>query len=460
MRGYALGMRLADVLPLVPDQLNRDTLTSIRQRIEPEWIEEALTRAKPIAVRRRKLPPDVVIWLMIGANLIAGMGFAELLRRLDLTAPTPRDNRQEPATSGAISDARRRVGDAVMRELFTITAGHWRDLEDFERLRFHGLQVLATDGFTIRTPDTDSNRTEFGKPASRRDEAAYPTLNVVALMDVATHVLLDVELGGANTGEKALVMPLVGRIPARSVTILDRGFDTLRLLHRISHRGDERHWLVRVQHPRVHARVLETLGDGDELIEIPVDRGVRRKAPELPPTFIARRVSYEVASRRFTVMTSLTDARVYPAAEIAALYHSRWEIEMAIDDIKNEQRDSAVTLRSKTPAGVRQELYALLLAHNLVRVEMARAAVLLRVRPTRISFHRALVLITDEFRMLAEATPPSKWGDREMRLRSELRFLLLPERRDRHFPRVMKMPVGRYARKLPAASRAAQAAST
>jgi len=119
--------------------------------------------------------------------------------------------------------------------------------------------------------------------------------------------------------------------------------------------------------------------------------------------------------------------------------------------MKTEQRRSAVTLRSKTPVGVRQEIHGLLVAHNLVRVEMARTAVLLRVPPTRISFHRALLVVCDHLRNTAEGSPPSKWAQHMVLLRSRLQYLLLPERRTgRRYPRQMKMPVGRYARKLPA----------
>ncbi len=152
----------------------------------------------------------------------------------------------------------------------------------------------------------------------------------------------------------------------------------------------------------------------------------------------------------YTLLTSMTDPVRFPAAEVAALYHQRWEIEMAIDDMKAEQRDRALTLRSKNPVGARQEIYGLLVAHDLVRVEMARAAVLLRVPPARARFHRAMLVACDQLRDTAEGSPPSRWADHMVLPRGQLPSLLLPERReDRHFPRAMKMPVGRYARKRP-----------
>jgi len=441
-------MRLADDLAATSVEYARNVLGRARDRIDPDWIREALSRGGAVEVRRRKLPLDVVVWLIIGVNLIAGMGFVEIVRRLGLTVLSRRNFVQEPPGSSAVVEARRRLGSAPVRELFQIASSHWLDLEDFEHLRFHGLRVYAVDGVTMRTTDTDSNAAEFGKPASIKGEpAAYPVVRTLALMDAVTHVIGDVEVGSYKTSELALFEILQERVPAHSVTILDRNFDSVRHLSMLHSEAKERHWLARGK-ARLRVKVLRELGPGDQLAEIIVDKHARRLDASLPDRVMVRRIQYTAKGVAITVVTSMLDDQRFPAAEIAALYHRRWEIELAFDDIKTEQRDGALTLRSKTPDLVRQELYGLLLAHNLVRVEMARVAVLLRVPPTRISFHRALGLVAEHLRATADATPPSKWADRQVLLRSELRFLLLPERRvERAFPRAMKMPVGRYARK-------------
>lgn len=443
-------MRLAEALPATLAECGEHLLANARSRIDPAWIDLALSNAGHLSVRRRKLPAEVVVWLVLGASLIAGMAFDEVVRHLGLTPTTRRNGAQTPPNSGAVADARARVGDVVMRELFQITAGHWRDLADFSHLRFHGLTVLAADGVALRTPDTASNLAEFGKPSSRRGAAAYPVVNMVAVVEVATHLVVDVEVGGANTSELAMFEILVARLPPRSVTILDRNYDSVRHLHLAQTKGEDRHWLARSK-GRVGARVITSFAEGDDLVEITVSREARRKDPTLGATFIARRIQYLAGKTAVTLLTSMLDPLRFPAAEVAALYHQRWEVEMTFDDLKTEQRDSALTLRSKTPTGIRQELYGLLVAHNLVRIEMARVAVLLGVAPTRISFHRALGLVCDHVRRTTAGTPPSKWADRQVLLLNELRWMVLPERRtERHFPRAMKMPVGRYARKVPA----------
>jgi len=443
-------MRLSETLPATLARCSPQLLATARDRLDPAWIAEALRTAGVVSVRRRKLPLDVVVWLIIGANLLAGHAFDEVVRHLGLTPLSRRSNPQVPPSSGAVSDARVRLGDVAMKEVFSVTAKHWADAEDFRSLRFRGLRVLADDGFALRTPDTKTNLAEFGKPGSRRGEAAYPVVNAVAVMEAATHVILDAELGSATTSELAMFDRLLARIPGETVTILDRNYDSVWHLYQLGDAARQRHWLVRSK-GRVRVKVLRELGPGDDLVEIHVGRDTRRKYPKLPATLTARRIRYTAKNTEVTVLTSMMDAERFPAAEIAALYHQRWEVELAIDDVKTEQRDSALTLRSKTPVGIRQEIYGLLVAHNLVRVEMAKAAALLRVPPTRISFHRALLVVCDHLRNTAEGSSPSKWVDHMGLLRSRLQYLLLPERRtERQYPRAMKMTLGRYARKLPA----------
>jgi len=442
-------MRLADTLPATLEQCSPQLLGTARDRLDPAWITEALATAGVVSVRRRKLPLDVVVWLVIGANLVAGFAFDQVVRHLGLTPPTRRSTPQAPPNSGSVADARARLGDVAMKEVFKITSRHWANLEDFNHLRFHGLRALAIDGVSFRTPDTATNVEAFGKPSSRRGEAAYPVVNAVAVVEVATHLTLDVELGGAKTAELASFNKLVDRIPGSTVTILDRNYDSIWHLFRLGDLATERHWLARSK-GRPRAKVLRVLGPGDELVELRVDRALRVRHPELPESVTVRRIRYTAGATAVTLLTSMLDSVRFPIVEVAALYHQRWEAEMTFDDLKTEQRDSALTLRSKSPVGVRQELYGLLVAHNLVRVEMARVAVLMRVPPTRISFHRALLLVCDHLRNTAEGSPPSKWVQHLALLRSQLQYLVLPERRsERHFPRAMKMPVGRYARKLP-----------
>jgi hypothetical protein len=148
-----------------------------------------------------------------------------------------------------------------------------------------------------------------------------------------------------------------------------------------------------------------------------------------------------------TLLTSLTDAKAFPAREIAALYHERWEIELGYDEIKTEMLDREESIRSKTPDGVRQEIWGIALAYNLIRLEMERVADQAKVPPSRISFVNAMRLICDEWLWCAIASPgaiPKHLHN----LRAALTSLVLPPRRShRTYPRAVKIKMSNYPRK-------------
>ena len=117
-------MRLSDTLASTLRATVDNLLKTARERIDPAWVADACQRAELDGGRRRKLPPDSIVWMVIGACLLASHAFQDVVRYLGLTIPTARSNPQTVPSSGAVSDARTRLGDAVMRELFTISTNH------------------------------------------------------------------------------------------------------------------------------------------------------------------------------------------------------------------------------------------------------------------------------------------------------------------------------------------------
>jgi hypothetical protein len=427
--------------------LHLDRLRTVRERIDPAWIAAALEGQVKLAVRRRKLPPDVVIWLVVGISLYGEKSFTDVLRAFALTPLSRRGNAQTDPTSGAIAQARQRLGSAPLRTLVQTATRHWLDSPELEHLRYRGLRVLAADGVSMCTPDTPSNAAAFGKPDSRKDGAAFPQLRAVCLLDVATHLILDAAVGKYTTGEHDLLLDVVPSIPERSVTILDRNFISWALLHRLHVPQTRRHFLVRSKRTITY-RDVQKLGDGDSLVEITTRADARNANPDLPRRFQLRRLTYKVNGKPYILLTTLLDPAEFSAEELIQLYRRRWEIELAYDDAKTEMRAAALTLRSKLPDGARQEFYGMLLAHNLVRTVMASAAKLIDVEPTRISFHRALHLVRETLVSMGRAAAPSKLGTEVLELRQLLRYLLLPERRShRVFPRALRVVVPRYPRK-------------
>jgi hypothetical protein len=244
---------------------------------------------------------------------------------------------------------------------------------------------------------------------------------------------------------------LLSSIPTQSLTILDRGLSAASFLNDIA-AGEGRHWLTRARSARA-CRVVKRLGRGDELIEVDVRREARKQRPDLPLSFQMRAIKYaRKGFKEQTLLTSLVDPVRFPAKEIIALYHERWELELGYDEIKTELLDREETIRSRKPDGVLQEVWGILIAYNLVRLEMESIAKDARIEPTRISFIESLRLMRDEWEWLS-VTSPGAIPNRLETMRRNVKRYVLPPRRERSFPRVVKIKMSGYDRKRPAIER-------
>ena len=323
------------------------------------WVRRALKATGTASIRRRKLPAEFVVWLVIGMALLRDRSIDEVVRHLDLVLPDrKRANHRRAVTRGAVIAARNRLGSRALAVLFTETAQQWAG-QAAEAQRWRGLAVYGVDGTTLLVPDTEHNEQMFGRPRSGRSAGAYPQLRMVALMVLRSHLLADFAAGPFDHGEQSLAHKLWERLPDHSLTIVDKGFLNYVVFHTIQHSGAERHWLCRAK-ANLKWKVVRALGEGDDLIEIPLHRGLRRQHPELPAHLCARAMRYHRRGFRPQILlTSLLDGAAYPAQEIAALYHERWELEIGFDEIKTHTLERAETLRSKTPERVLQELWGL-----------------------------------------------------------------------------------------------------
>lgn len=414
--------------------------------LDLRWIRQALAATGTASVRRRKLPAEFVVWIVIGMALLRDRSIAEVVRHLNLVVPDPRvpDGRGH-VSSGAIAQARERLGPQPLAALFALTSAHW-SAASAAQLRWRGLAVYGVDGTTLRVPDTAANARAFGRPGSARAAAAYPLVRVVALMVLRSHLLAGLVQGPCTQSELSLAAPLWPTLPDHSLTIVDKGFVAYAVFHQIHAQGLHRHWLTRA---KAHLRwsVQRLLAPGDELIEIPVHSNLRRGHPELPPTLPARAIRYHHRGFRPQILlTSLRDPVAYPAAEIIALYHERWELELGFDEVKTHTLERLETLRSQTPARIAQEIWGLAIGYNLVRLEMARVATRAHVPPTSISYRHALMLVRN-FWVTAWVASPGVLPRRLDHLHRELALLILPKRRPRVFPRAVKLKLSSYPRK-------------
>jgi hypothetical protein len=438
-------MGLASALVHLGDGTLPESFEGLKSKVDIAWIEAALAAGDAATVRNRKIAGEQVVWLAVGMGIYRDRPITELVQRLDLVLPDANGKRQSVSPS-AIPPARDRVGAEPLRALFETTARHWA-LASAERHRWRGLMVLGADGTMLRVPDSERNRKAFGLPGSGPHRSAgYPEIRAVGLMVLRSHLLLDFDFAGCNVGEITLATGVLQRVPDESLTVLDRHYINYHLLHQIRTGGQQRHWLVRAR-KYLKWRVLKQLGRADELVEIPFSRESRLKHPELPKTFHARAIRYQRKGfQPQVVLTSLLDAEKYPAAEIAELYHERWELELGYDEIKTHTLEREEAIRSKSPERVAQEVWGLAVAYNLVRHEMEAVAEDCGVAPRRISFRGSLRLIRDLF-LWAEVASPGKLPKMIRDMRVEMRSLILPPRRsERRYPRHVKIQMSGYPR--------------
>jgi hypothetical protein len=416
------------------------------QEIDPAWIEAALQATGKATVRRRKLPAEYVVWIVIGMALLRDRSIREVVRHLDLVLPEScAPGHRCTITGSAIVQARDRLGAEPIRTLFERTAGAWSsDLANQDRWR--GLAVYGVDGSTLRVPDTKDNDVTFGRPRNGRGGAGYPQLRLVALMALRSHLLAALVGGPCTASEPKLAESLWDRIPDHSLTVLDRGFLSYYLFHRIQTQGTDRHWLIRAK-TDFKRSLVQRLGPDDDLVHLHVYRSLRLEHPEMRAPLLARAIRYtRPGFRPQTLLTSLLDPVAYPASEIISLYHERWELELGFDEIKTHTLEREETLRSRDPVRVMQELWGLALAYNLVRLRIAHTASNAGVPPRRISYRHALMLIRN-FWITAWLTSPCVIPRRIETLLQELALLILPERRPRLFPRAVKVTTTAYATK-------------
>lgn len=418
-----------------------DTLAGLKQHLDPSWIEEALTWSGTTTIRRRRLPAEQIVWLVIGMALYRREPIERVVKLLDLALP---DRKDTLMAKSAVLQARKRLPHDALAYLFSATAAEW-SARSADAHRWRGLGLYGWDGTTMRVPDSPANRETFGGQRSHRGDSGYPQVRVVAAMALRSHILSAFRFADYHTGETTLARELWDEMPDDSLVIFDRNFLIKKDFIRFEASGN-RHWLSR---SKVNTRwaVVERLGKDDERVVLEVDE------PGFPTTWELRAIHYKRKGfARATLLTSLLDAEAYPAKELVALYHERWELELGYDEVKTHLLDREEAIRSRSPEGVRQELWGIAIAYNLIRLEMERAAKEAAVPPTRISFMAAMALIKDEIGRLhgaglALGTIPARLRD----LRQNLKRLVLPERRtERAYPRAVKIKMSNYPRKRPA----------
>lgn len=304
---------------------------SFSQHLDPVWIDEALAATGHGTLRRRRLPAEQIVWLIIGMGLLRDRPITEVVRHLDLALPTPNS---VGVASSSITEGRQRIGVRPLEWLFVRSASQWGHASA-DRYRWRGLALYGVDGTSLRLPDSDENRNHFGGQRGIRGDSGYPQMRLVVLMALRARVLAAASFGPYDS-ELRYAADLWPSVPNESLTIVDRGFLSANILMPLEAAGTNRHWLTRANSSSSW-RVLKQLGPGDAWVEFTVSDHAQKQNSNLPKTWIVRAIDYQRDGYdKQVLLTSLMDAERYPAAEIVELYHERWELELGYDEIKTD----------------------------------------------------------------------------------------------------------------------------
>ncbi len=372
-------------------------------------IRGALVATDKQSMRQRDLPAHVVVYYVIALALYMQSSYREVLRCLLEGIQWL----QEPsggihvAGNSGISQARTRLGweplrhlhDAVVRPVaVAATRGAW----------YRNWRLVSIDGSTLDVADEKGNDEAFGRPGASRGESAYPKIRFVSLVENGTHVLFGSRMADYATSEAALAKTVLPGLSKGMLCMADRGFFGFEMWKQAAATGADLLWRVR---KNIILPCDKRLPDGSYLSCIyPSQQDQQRARNGVVVRIIEYRLEgVEGAEPLYRLATTVLGDDLGPAAELAALYHKRWEIETAFDELKTHLRGAHIVLRSKTPDLVQQEFYGLLMAHFAVRGLMHEAALSANKDPDRLSFLHAVRVVRRKMAAFG-AIPPSGPG--------------------------------------------------
>lgn len=408
-------------------------LGELTQIIPFEMVEDVLASTLSVQRRVRDLASRVVVYLLLAGALFAEVGYRQVWTRL--TAGLDGVAVSQPGSS-ALAQARRRVGVAPLRALFELLAG-----PAVGAPRWRGLLVCAIDGTTFSVPDSAANLRRYQRQSGTHGGSGYPLIRLLTVVACGTRTVIDAVFGATSVGETTYAPSLFRCLRPGMLLLADRNFAARTLIEQINASGAD--LLIRCKDSRVLPRI-GTLPDGSYLTRLGEVR-LRVVDAEVVVTATAshhgkRRVG------RYRLITTLTDHAAFPAAEIVELYHHRWEIETSYLELKSSILGGRV-LRARTPAGIEQEVYALLITHQALRLAMAEAtATDPALRPDRASFTVARHAARDQL-VHAAGVIAGDVVDLVGAIGRAVLNDLLPTRRTRVSPRVVKRAISKHRAK-------------
>lgn len=368
-------------------------------------IEPILRNTGKAGVRQRDLPPHVVVYYVIALALFMQSSYCEVMRCLlegIQWLMKPGDIIKVTGKSG-ISQARTRLGWKPMQKLHDeivkpiaveSTKGAW----------YRTWRLVSLDGSTLDIADERKNDEVYGRPAASRGDSAFPQIRFVSLVENGTHVLFGTRMGQVSAGEITLTKEVLPFLSKGMLCLADRNFYGFELWNQARATDADLLWRVK---KNLRLPCETRLPDGSYLSRVYASPKDQRHGKN---GVVVRVIEYTLegvpgVEPIYRLLTTILDHEAAPVVELAALYHERWEIETALDELKTHLRGPRIVLRSKTPDLVKQEFYGLIMAHFAVRGLMQEAALQADVDPDRLSFLHAVRVVRRKIARFASISP-------------------------------------------------------
>jgi Insertion element 4 transposase N-terminal/Transposase DDE domain len=368
-------------------------------------VRRVLAETGKTSLRQRDLPAHVMVYYVIALALFMNASCREVLRCLLeglhwLRVPS---TSIKVAGKSGISQARTRLGedavrqlhDAIVRPIATpTTKGAW----------FKHWRLVSLDGSTLDVADEPALEAAFGRPGAGHGESAYPQIRFVSLVENGTHVLFGTKMAGCATSEIALTKDVLSALRPGMLCLADRNFFGYEMWRQACATGADLLWRIK---KNARLKCEQRLPDGSYLSHLyPSETDRRHKTNGVKVRVVDYRLEGVAdAEPIYRLVTTILDPTMASAEELAALYHERWEIESALDELKTHVRGAKIVLRSKTPELVRQELFGLMMLHFAVRGLMHEAALRADIDPDRLSFLHAIRVVRRKLPIFGAVSP-------------------------------------------------------
>ena len=387
-------MQLKEFSLISPVIESAEVFRAIETVLPPDVIAQSLGHTDSLEERKRKLPSQLVVCLVIAMSLWSQDAMGTVLKNLvnGLSRQWTRLGQywQVPSSS-SISEARQRVGCRVMSQLCHQVV-HPKATAQTPRAFLGGLRVMAVDGTVLDVPDSKANARAFGYPATRPGtRAAFPKVRLVLLIEAGTHLIVDALMCPYRIGERVRAKKLLRSVTDGMLLMWDRGLHSYAMVNATLAQGC--HYLGRIP-ANAKFSVEKVLADRSYVSWIAPDGKSKKKgAARIQVRVVEYTIDSDGEQQTYRLITSLMDIAVFPALLLAKEYHQRWEIENTIDELKTHLNGRKTPIRSLKPREVVQEIYGWLLGHYAVRCLMFTAAQQVGISPLRLGFTGTLKVI-------------------------------------------------------------------